>query len=208
MQFTGFTETDFETFAIEGLEGRMEAIRSRIQPKFGAISSELLDEIAVQAGEEMYLHIAKHARRKVNPPVDTWMSFSSSKRGYKQLPHFQIGLFDDRVFIWLALIYELPNKQAIAQTYLDRLPEVRSALPEDFVLSFDHMQKDAVPVRDLDDSQFEQALRRFRDVKKVELLVGRNIPADDPVLADGQAFLRLAKETMISALPLYKMAKL
>lgn len=208
MQFTGFTQTDFETFTIEGLEGRMDAIRSRIQPKFAAISGELLDEIAVEAGEELFLHIAKHARRKVNPPVDTWMSFSSSKRGYKQLPHFQIGLFDDRVFIWLALIYELPNKQAIAQTYLDRLPEVRSALPEDFVLSFDHMKKDAVAVRDLDDSELEQALRRFRDVKKTELLVGRNIPAGDPVLADGQAFLRLAKDTMLSALPLYKMAKL
>ncbi len=208
MHFTGFTPTDFETFTIEGLEGRMEAIRTRIQPKFGAISGELLDEIAVEAGEELFLHVAKHARRKVNPPVDTWMSFSSSKRGYKQLPHFQIGLFDDRVFIWLALIYELPNKQAIAQTYLDRLPEVRSALPEDFVLSFDHMKKDALPVRDLDDGELEQALRRFRDVKKAELLVGRNIPAGDPVLADGQAFLRLAKDTMLSALPLYRMAKL
>ena len=38
------------------------------------------------------MHVAKHARRSVNPPIDTWVAFAPNKRGYKMLPHFQIGL--------------------------------------------------------------------------------------------------------------------
>src|SRR5690606_31613238 len=95
MQFTGFTQQDFDTFHIEGLEDRMEAIQQRIQPKFQAIGDVLTDDLSAMVGSEMYLHIAKHARRTVNPPKDTWLAIAGNKRGYKQHPHFQVGLFDD-----------------------------------------------------------------------------------------------------------------
>src|SRR6478735_5437092 len=125
MSFTGFTQDDFDTFAIDGLDGRMEAIRERIQPKFKALGDSLAQDLSLFAGTEMFLHIAKHLRRKINPPVDTWMAICPNKRGYKQVPHFQVGLFDDRVFIWLALIYELPNKSNIATTYLKHIKTIR-----------------------------------------------------------------------------------
>nr|MBU5222976.1 DUF1054 family protein [Vibrio cholerae] len=32
MSFTGFTQKDFDTFTIDGLDARMEAIQERIQP--------------------------------------------------------------------------------------------------------------------------------------------------------------------------------
>nr|WP_313787308.1 DUF1054 family protein [Paenibacillus larvae] len=89
----------------------MKAIRERIQPKFKELGELLCDDLAMMAGNEMFVHIAKHARRTVNPPKDTWMAFCHNKRGYKQHPHFQIGLFDDHVFVWLAFIYELPDKK-------------------------------------------------------------------------------------------------
>jgi uncharacterized protein YktB (UPF0637 family) len=207
VSFQGFTAEDFETFHIEGLEGRMEAIRSRIQPKFRAISEQLIEELSLHTGDELFLHIAKHARRTVNAPVDTWMAFSSSKRGYKQLPHFQIGLFDDRVFIWFAAIYELPNKKEIAQALLDHAEQIRS-MPTDFMLSFDHMKKDADALSRMSEEELETALRRFRDVKKAEFLIGRNLDKHDPVLQDGARFLQLAKETLLATMPLYKLAQL
>jgi uncharacterized protein YktB (UPF0637 family) len=206
MTFPGFTQTDFDVFSIPGLEGRMEGIQGRIQPKFKALGDELCEEAALLSGKEMFLHIAKHARRTVNAPVDTWMAVCDNKRGYKQHPHFQVGLFDDRVFIWLALIYELPNKQNIAQQYINKLKQVRRLIPKDYVLSFDHMKKDAEPVRKMSEQQLGEALQRFRDVKKAELLIGRNIASSDPVLADGDAFVKLAKETVTALMPLYNMA--
>ncbi|TVY06738.1 DUF1054 domain-containing protein [Paenibacillus cremeus] len=205
--FEGFRETDFDTFRIEGLEGRMEAIRSRIQPKFRALSDALLQGVSVQAGEEMFLHIAKHARRTVNAPVDTWMAMAGNKRGYKAHPHFQIGLFDDRVFIWLALIYELPSKKAIAETYLSQLKKIRKTIPSDFMLSFDHMKKDAFVVKQLGEAGLREGIERFRDIKSSELLIGRTFMADEPLLRDGQAFVDTAAKTFETLMPLYKLAQ-
>jgi uncharacterized protein YktB (UPF0637 family) len=207
MTFPGFTRSDFDVFTIPGLQERMKGIQSRIQPKFKTLGDELYDDAAMLSGDEMFLHIAKHARRKVNAPVDTWMSLCHNKRGYKQHPHFQVGLFDDRVFIWLALIYELPNKQNIAQSYLNNVNKVRKIIPRDYVLSFDHMKKDNVSFGDLSDKELKTELERFRDVKKAELLIGRNLAASDPILADGDAFVGLAKETVQTLMPLYRMAR-
>lgn len=202
---SGFTKNDFETFSIEGLEERMTAIQERIQPKFKEIGNILRDELSAISGNEMFLHIAKHARRTVNPPKDTWLAICHDKRGYKKHPHFQVGLFDDHVFVWFALIYELPNKKQIAQSFLNNIEDVYKAIPKDFVISLDHMKKDAFCVSEIDQAELENMLIRFRDVKKVEFLVGRHISANDPILTNGQ-FMALAKDTMKTLMPLYKMS--
>lgn len=204
--FKGFKQEDFDTFAIDGLEERMKAIQTRIQPKFQALSDDMLQSLAVRSGLEMFLHIAKHARRKVNPPADTWMAIANNKRGYKQHPHFQIGLFDDRVFIWLAFIYELPNKKEIAEKFLKQASEIKRSLPADMMLSFDHMKKDALKLSDIDETQWKQGLERFRDVKKAELLIGRNIMKDDPVVQDGEKFVEFTNEAFDQLLPLYHLS--
>jgi len=207
MTFEGFQQEDFDVFAIPGLEGRMQGIQQRIQPKFKAIGDALCDETAMLAGDEMFLHIAKHARRTVNAPVDTWMAICHNKRGYKMYPHFQVGLFDDRVFIWLALIYELPAKQNIARAYLNEFDEFRSAIPDSYKLSFDHMQKDAVTISELSDTELQKALERFRDVKKAELLIGLSLSSADPVLSNGPQFLELVRNTFQTLMPLYQIAR-
>lgn len=160
MTFQGFKREDFDTFTIDGLDERMKAIQTRIQPKFQEMGLELVDYIAAQVGNEMYLHIAKHARRTVNPPKDTWLAIADNKRGYKKHPHFQIGLFDDHLFMWLALIYELPNKQEIAKSFITSFEKIKQ-LPDNFVVSLDHMDKNSIPIQDLEMKHLE----RFRDVK-------------------------------------------
>lgn len=199
MTFNGFTKDDFDTFKIDGLEDRMEAIQTRIQPKFQDIGNELVDFLSVQLGNEVFLHIAKHARRTVNPPNDTWLAIANNKRGYKKHPHFQVGLFDDHVFIWLAFIYELDDKQKIAETFIDRFDEIKR-LPDDFVVSLDHMKKNSIPLPELR----LQDMERFRDVKKAEFLIGRHLLPTDPLVQEGRKFLEAAKETIQTLLPLYQ----
>ncbi|MCM3214879.1 DUF1054 domain-containing protein [Niallia taxi] len=203
MKFDGFNQNDFETFTIDGLEERMEAIQTRIQPKFKEIGQELTDSLSAKIGSEMFLHIAKHARRTVNPPKDTWLAIAGNKRGYKQHPHFQLGLFDDHVFIWLAYIYELPHKSSIANTFLENIDQFSTAIPKDFVVSMDHMKKESSPITEID---LEKTLIRFRDVKKAEFLVGKQIAANDPILKDGQRFAELVESTYDTLLPFYKLS--
>ncbi|MHA6252059.1 YktB family protein [Oceanobacillus sp. CAU 1775] len=201
MGFSGFTEHDFNTFLIDGLDARMEAIQNRIQPKFQILGEELTQELSMKLGNEMYLHIARHARRTVNPPNDTWLAICDNKRGYKKHPHFQVGLFDDRLFIWLALIYELPSKQNIAKAFLDSYNDIKD-LPDDFAVSLDHMKKDFISLDDLS----EKHLNRFRDVKKAELLVGRVLNFDDPIVQDGDKLLKTIKDTYQDLIPFYQLA--
>ncbi|KHF40834.1 YktB family protein [Halalkalibacter okhensis] len=205
MSLKGFTKSDFDVFHIDGLEARMEAIQSQIQPKFKAFGDILADELAVLLGNEMYLHIAKHARRKVNPPNDTWMAIAHDKRGYKKHPHFQLGLFDDHLFIWFALIYEAPNKKAIAESLMTNSHLIMD-LPEDYVISLDHMKKDATTIGEKNESDVITDLERLRDVKKAEYLVGRHLQPEQSLVQDGQALLTFTKETYEQLLPIYQLA--
>lgn len=201
MNFNGFSQEDFDTFLIDGLDERMKAIQIRIQPKFQEIGSYLTDYLSVQLGNEVFLHIAKHARRTVNPPQDTWLAIADNKRGYKKHPHFQVGLFDDHVFMWLAFIYELDEKKEIAESFISSFDELKK-LPGDFVISLDHMKKEAITINDLELKHVE----RFRDVKKAEFLVGRHLPVHDNRLTDGDVFLETAKETFHTLIPFYQQA--
>lgn len=201
MNFRGFESKDFDTFLIDGLENRMEAIQTRIQPKFQEIGSELTNDLSMRLGNEMYLHIARHARRTVNPPNDTWLAIADNKRGYKKHPHFQLGLFDDHLFIWLALIYELPSKEKIAKAYLDNYEGIMK-LSDDLVVSLDHMKKDSIPLKNLEKSHLE----RFHKVKKAEFLIGRHLDKDDERVKEGNKLVELAKETYEELIPLYQLA--
>src|SRR5699024_2085914 len=84
-----FTEKDFKVFDIEGLEPRMNALIENIRPKLENLGSHFSEYLTELTGEEQFAHVAKHARRKTNPPDDTWVSFSTNPRGYKMMPHFQ-----------------------------------------------------------------------------------------------------------------------
>lgn len=203
MKFSGFSAKDFETFQIDGLADRMEAIQTRIQPKFRQIGHQLTSDLSIKLGNEMFLHIAKHARRTVNPPKDTWLAVCNNKRGYKKHPHFQVGLFDDRLFIWLAFIYELPNKEIIARNFQNHINEIESIVPGHFVISQDHMKKDAVAVKDAD---LQTILSRFEKVKKAEFLLGVHIDAHDGILQDGEQLLNYIQETIDALIPIYQLA--
>lgn len=203
MSFNGFERKDFDTFNIEDLDGRMAKIQERIQPKFHAIAEVVTPALSEITGRDIYLHVARHARRKVNPPADTWSSYCHNKRGYKQHPHFQIGLFDDHVFIWLAFIYELPQKQEIAERLIEEQATIEEHIPGDFMISLDHTKKDAQALKDAD---LDAGLKRFRDVKKGEFLIGRQLDANDSIVKDGEAFIEHVLETFKTLTPVYQLA--
>jgi len=203
MEFNGFEKNDFDTFKIEGLEERMEAIRGRIQPKFKAIGDEIVDDLAAKLGNEMFIHIAQHARRTVNPPNDTWMAFSLNNRGYKMLPHFQIGLWDDRLFVWLAYIYELPTKSEIAEKFIGKQEELEQMIPKGYDISMNHMKKSNEHLGELD---FSKLLERFKKVKSAELLIGKQFVPNDPLLKDGEAFVKEVKSIYDTLIPIYQLS--
>lgn len=84
MATLGFSRGDFEVFAIEGFSARMAKIYERIRPRLVRLGIELAPELSRKLHMEFYPHVAKHMRRTVNPPDETWAAFGPSPRGYKR----------------------------------------------------------------------------------------------------------------------------
>lgn len=203
MQKTQWTNQDFDVFQINGLEQRMEALISSVRPKFNLLGEEFSAYFSSKLGEEFYPHVAKHARRTVNPPKDSWVAFAPYKRGYKSLPHFQIGLWGTHLFIIFAIIYEAPQKDQFAERLLAN-KTVFDALPDHFIVSGDHMSPLAMPLREAKSEQLEQYLVRLRDVKKGEFLVGRHISREEAIALSANDVHRVIEETFDALLPIYR----
>lgn len=202
MSIVNWSNEDFQVFQIEGLDERMEALTAIIRPKFHELGETFSSYFSAQTGDEFFAHVAKHARRTVNPPKDSWVAFAPYKRGYKSLPHFQIGLWGTHLFIVVAVIYEAPHKQEMAERLLQNISTVKN-LSDDYVISGDHMQPTAISLKEARDTQLEKMIVRLRDVKKGEFLVGRHIPAKDAANMSAKSFLHLAEQTFDELMPIY-----
>ncbi|OXM15802.1 YktB family protein [Paenibacillus herberti] len=206
--FPGFNSSDFDVFAIPGLEARMEALIAGIRPKLEQLGNRLSPELTILSGTEFYPHVAKHARRTVNPPKDTWVAFSPNKRGYKAHPHFQIGMWGTHAFIQFAVIYEADGKAEFAARALDKLDEIRSLVPQgaSYMWSGDHMQPGAVPHDEMSRDELVTLFERLRTVKAAELLCGIHLDRNDPLLQDGEAFVAKVESVFQTLMPLYQLA--
>lgn len=197
-----WTPDDFNVFTVEGLEHRMSALQTKIQPKFNELGEEFASQLSSHGKGEFFPHVAKHARRTVNPPKDSWVAFAPAKRGYKALPHFQIGLWNTHLFIILAVIYENPDKKGIAER-LQANRNVLTDLPDTYIISGDHMKPEAQTLKEAGEAGIEALLERLQTVKKAEFLVGRHIPREEAVTYSKEAFMELTRQTINELLPVY-----
>ena len=197
-----WTNKDFKVFTIDGLEQRMDALNLHVRPKFTQLGEDFSAYFSSQLGEEFFPHVAKHARRTVNPPKDSWVAFAPYKRGYKSLPHFQIGLWHTHLFIVLAIIYEAPQKNVMAERLLAH-KSLFEQLPDDFIVSGDHMSPEAVSLELAKEGKLEELLIRLRDVKKGEFLIGRHIAKEQATKLTASELHQLIEDTFNSLLPLY-----
>lgn len=202
MQKHFWTDEDFEVFSIEGLENRMIALQTRIQPKFETLGRNFADRLSAHGSAEFFPHVAKHLRRTVNPPNDSWVAFAPAKRGYKALPHFQIGLWGTHLFIILAIIYENPDKKGIAERLQRKLNTITS-LPNTYIASGDHMRPEAIQIGEASVEGIEILLERLKSVKKAEFLIGRHLLREDAIKLTDDEFMTFAEETFDRLLPVY-----
>ena len=201
-----FTEEDFSVFTIPGLDARMEALKATVRPKLETLGARLAPALSVQCGEEMFAHVAKHARRTINPPQDTWVAWAANKRGYKMLPHFQVGMWETHLFVWFAVIYESPVKPGFGTRLADEAETIHTLVPDSYVWSFDHTKPDTVSHTSMNETKIREAAERLARVKKSELLCGITIDKDQVLQLDEQTLLARIEETFRTVQPLYNLA--
>lgn len=198
-----FSNKDFNVFTIEGLDERMEALTEIVRPKFHALGEHFSSYFSAATGDEFFHHVAKHARRTVNPPKDSWVAFAPYKRGYKSLPHFQIGLWESHLFVVLAVIYEAPNKAEIATRLLNNM-DVFKELDHSFSISGDHMSPKYEAFTNDKEAQLTNVLTRLQNVKKGEFLIGRYISPEEVSSMNEEQFIAFTTDTFNQLLPIYR----
>lgn len=163
-----FSQLDFDVFLDPTLSGRMKKIRAVIDPQF----EQLNDFLQPQFKHEkitLYSHIAKHMRRTVNPPINTWIAFGPQKRGYKKDPHIEVGFWRDHLFVWLALLNESKTDKQNAE----RLQNSQSKLLElsdSFYLCQDHTDPQ---IELATETTISRAITDYKQIKKAEFLIGQ-----------------------------------
>lgn len=206
MNFTGWTNEDFDVFAVEGLEERMAALIAHTRVKLTQLGEDFAPVLAEIAGEEMFAHVAKHARRKTNPPHDSWVAWSKNKRGYKMYPHFQIGAWGTHAFVQFGIIYESPMKGVFAEQMMNHLDEIRATVPDDYMWYPDHMNPKGYRTSEMTDEEFQRIAHRLSHQKNGEVMIGIIVPRDEAVAMTPDQFAAKAKRTFETLAPLYKMA--
>ncbi|MEH7238449.1 YktB family protein [Bacillus sp. JJ1562] len=207
MTFTGFTKEDFDVFTIDGLENRMDALITHIRPKLEDLGNHFAPTLSSLTGDEMFAHVAKHARRTINPPKDTWVAFANNKRGYKMLPHFQIGLWNTHLFVWFAVIYEAPIKAEFGNILMKQSKKIRESIPNHYLWSVDHTKPETLIHQELNDQELKSMFTRLQTVKKAEILCGINIPRDEVMDMKAEELVRVIDGTFRKLLPLYQLAQ-
>lgn len=207
MEFLGFSNEDFDVFLIDGLEARMDALKEKIRPKLESLGQHFAPTLSTLTGDEMFIHVAKHARRTKNPPNDTWVAFGSNPRGYKMLPHFQIGLWNTHMFIWFAVIYECPQKKIIGSKLENNINQIMSMVPKDLVWSTDHTKPSATVHTQLSKEQLQSFFQSLQTVKKAEILCGYEIDRNTAVNMKPTALLDQIDKVFKKLVPIYNMVK-
>jgi uncharacterized protein YktB (UPF0637 family) len=207
MDFTGFTKEDFDVFLIDGLEARMDTLKETVRPKLECLGRYFASTLSSLTGDEMFVHVAKHARRTINPPQDTWVAFSNNPRGYKMLPHFQIGLWNTHLFIWFAIIYEAPQKEVVGARFQKKLNKIYREIPKDYVWSVDHTSPETVKHEQVSKDVLHSYFDRLQNVKKAELLLGFVIDRENVVQLGAEGMLQQIDEVFKTVTPLYKIAQ-
>lgn len=205
MLFTGFEPADFDLFAIDGFVPRMEALKTQLRPKLEAIGEDLKPDLIQLTGDEIFAHVAKHARRTTNPPNDTWVAFGPEKRGYKMGPHFQVCVWGTHVLIQWGLIYEARNKATFATRLRRNRATIRKTIPADFQWSKDHTRPEGLQQRDMKTSDFEDIANRLLHNKNGEVMVGKVVPRDIAITLTAADFHGLAVDVFRQLVALHRM---
>jgi uncharacterized protein YktB (UPF0637 family) len=206
--FPGFKTSDFKVFDIPGFKPRMEAIRTRIRPKLEAAGRDLLPDVTRIGGADAFIHVARHARRTVNPPNDTWVAFADDKRGYKQHCHFKVAISRGAVRFLFEAGPEHADKKRWCAAWKRHAPQLVPVLRRAKGLAWFKNEHDEEPAAILTDMPADDVvslgdeLTRTRDG---QFVLGRAVSAEEAARWTSREYARAVRDTFHLLAPLYRL---
>lgn len=202
-QFAGFSKMDFDVFLIPEFHERMSALRTQVRPKLAMLGDDLAPRLHDITGHTMFAHTASHARRRVNPPDDTWVAFSRSERGYKRYAHFEVGICRDYVFVRFNIKPESDEDKKMFLRYLKThgMEALKLRDPDPIYYYQGDHGEGPENVERLSPSDLPSILHRTA-LKSRGFTVGLTFERDNPLLRSAE-FVTRAHNAIRHLMPLY-----
>jgi uncharacterized protein YktB (UPF0637 family) len=208
MPSSAFYAADFKVFDETTFKGRMSAIRERLRPKLEAIGHSLNQGVQRATGGDVFAHVAKHARRTVNPPDDTWVAFGPDARGYKKHCHFKVAVSRHAVRFLFEVGPDHGDKKRWAAAWKKNAPRLAPVLRRVKGLAWfknEHDEEAASPLADLSTEQLAELGDELTRTRDGQLVLGRVIPAGDAARWTEAQYRDAALETFRALAPLYRL---
>ncbi len=194
MATLGFTPASFKTFEVEGFNERMEQIYAHVRPRLLRLGDELAPELARRLHLEFFPHVAKHARRTVNPPPETWAAFGPSPRGYKRYGYLALCISSAGVHARAVVKSEADQRPAMARGLERRAGELAKALRGTKISRYEKWDFHKLPATVPADEQFFAALGENLDKKTGGIDIGFGWPRGEALRLDRAELLDAFRE--------------
>src|SRR5881296_3735874 len=208
MASSAFVTSDFKIFDVNGFKPRMSEIRARVRPKLDALGGSLAPSISRSVAGDVFAHVAKHARRTVNPPDDTWVAFGPDARGYKKHCHFKVAISRHAVRFLFEVGPEHGDKKRWAAAWRRNAPRLGPVLRRVKGLAWfknEHDEEATSPLADLSPEQLAELADELTRTRDGQLVLGRVVPAEQASRWTEAQYRDAALETFRALAPLYRL---
>jgi uncharacterized protein YktB (UPF0637 family) len=203
MATIGFTREDFEVFGIPTFPERMQGIKERVRPKLTALGEGLQPALNKLAKSAVFPHVARHARRTVNPPPETWVAFGPSARGYKKCGYFGLVVSRGGLHTRIVVKDEAPDRPQMAKVLIDRAAALAKVFAKQTVARYDRWDYVGLPELAKPTADFWKGVADVLAKKTGGLDIGVGWPVARALkLTDKQVL-----EAFASLLPLYEITR-
>jgi uncharacterized protein YktB (UPF0637 family) len=208
MPVAAFNAADFRVFDVKGFHSRMGEIRARIRPKLEAMGHSLLPAVSRATGDPAFPHVAKHARRTVNPPDDTWVAFGPDTRGYKKHCHFKVAVSRHCVRFLFEVGPEHADKKHWGSAWKRSAGKLGPVLRRVRGLAWFENEHDEEPASSLGDLAPERLLGLADELTRTregQIVLGRVVAAEEAARWTEAQYRSAALETFRTLAPLYRL---
>lgn len=208
MAAAAFGAVDFKVFDLKGFGPRMTEIRHRLRPKLETMGHRMAPELARTLGREVFPHVAKHARRTVNAPDDTWVAFGPDPRGYKKYCHFKIAVSRHSVRFLFEAGPEHGDKKRWAAEWKKNAPKLGPVLRRMKGLAWFKNEHDEAPAALLADLSIERLVELGDELLRTrdgQLVLGHVAPAEEAATWTEAEYRGVALSTFRALAPLCRL---
>jgi len=208
MPAAAFNSADFKVFDVKGFRPRMDVIRRRIRPKLEAMGHTLLPAVSRATGGPAFAHVARHARRSVNPPDDTWVAFGPDTRGYKKHGHFKVAVSRHCVRFLFEIGPEHADKKRWVGAWKRSAGKLGPVLRRVRGLAWfknEHDEEPATPLGDLTPDHLAELADELTRTRDGQFVLGRAVPAEEAARWTEAQYRTAALETFRMLAPLYRL---